>query len=109
MPPKEAPKKAVFRAIKVKAKSGRGTMDANETFKVIFENGQYASILDQYNDAAEEDQELAKQYFDEIQEDFGEQFFGGQEEAELGWTECDEDARDAITKFMRDHMLPDDE
>ena len=86
-------------------------MDAEDTFKKIFENGQYASILEQYKNASAEEQGLAKKYFSEItdQDDFGDMFYTSQTEAELGWTECDEDQKDAIAKFMRDYMLPEDE
>ena len=40
------PKKGMFRAIKVKAKSGRGGLDAEDTWAKIMKNGQHESLLE---------------------------------------------------------------
>ena len=104
------PKKGMFRAIKVKAKSGRGGLDAEDTWAKIMKNGQHESLLEQFNAASEEDQEAAKGYLNDIQDEFGDLFYTSKADAELGWTECESDSvKDKITNFIKEHLLPEDE
>ena len=74
------PKKGMFRAIKVKAKSGRGGMDAQDTWdQFMSEDGekQYESIIEQYNSASQEEKDLAKGYLNEVADGFGDGFYDG--------------------------------
>ena len=104
------PKKGMFRAIKVKAKSGRGGLDAEDTWSKMLSNGQHASLLEQYKAASGEDQEAAKSYLNEIQDEFGDLFYTSKAEAELGWTECEDEAvKDKLANFFKEHLLPEDE
>ena len=85
------PKKGMFRAIKVKAKSGRGGMDAQDTWDQFMDEGskQYESVKEQYDKASAEDQEAAKGFLNECNDEFGDQFYDGRQFAMMAWTECD--------------------
>ena len=87
------PKKGMFRAIKVKAKSGRGGMDAADTWAQFMEqtseHDQYASVKEQFDKASAEDKEAAKGFLNELCEEFGDQFYDGRQFAMMAWTECD--------------------
>ena len=85
------PKKGMFRAIKVKAKSGRGGMDAEDTWAQFMDqsSAQYESVKEQYDKASAEEKEAAKGFLNELCDEFGDQFYDGRQFAMMAWTECD--------------------
>ena len=102
---KMPPKKGMFRAIKVKAKSGRGGMDAEDTWAQFMskESAQYESIMEQYNAASQEDKDAARGYLNEISDGFGEDFYESRQMAGMIWADCTE--KDAIAAFIKENML----
>ena len=99
----------MFRAIKVKAKSGRGGMDAADTWSQMMNNGQYEDILNQYKAAAPDVQEAARALLNEIQDDFGNLFYENKQMAEMAWAEGDSENQDKLAEFMKENMIAFDE
>ena len=101
------PKKGMFRAIKVKAKSGRGGMDAEDTWTQFMDQGsqQYESIMEQYNAASQEEKDAAKAYLDECCDGFGSEFYDSRVFAQNAWTDATEEDRDKIAAFIKENML----
>ena len=105
------PKKGMFRAIKVKAKSGRGGMDAQDTWDQFMsqESEQYESIMHQFNGASEEEKTAAKGYINDCAFGFGDQFFDSRQSAQMAWTDTLEEDRDKIAAYIKENMLSLDE
>ena len=107
MPPK---KKGVFRAIKVKAKSGRGGGDIAAFWEYMMDksNGVYDNLVEQYKAASEEEQTAAKEMLNEVQPDFGDLFYESTAMADMGWSEGTPEDKKNIRDFFDEHILPED-
>ena len=69
-------------------------------------NKQYENILEQFNKASQEEQDAAKGYLNEIQDEFGDLFYGGREFLEMAWAECeDEEIQYKLAKYIQDNMI----
>ena len=101
------PKKGMFRAIKVKAKSGRGGMDAQDTWDQFMsqESKQYESIMEQFNGASEEEKTAAKGYLNDCADEFGDQFYDSRQFAAMAWADALEEDRDKIAAYIKENML----
>ena len=79
----------LFRKLICRPMRTRGEMDAAETWKAVL--NQYDEILKDYQAFSEEDKEAARKLLNEIEDGFGDTFYTGKAQADLAWTQCDEE------------------
>ena len=100
-------RRTLFRAIIVKAKSGRGGKDAYEAWNQFMspESKQYESIMEQYNAASQEDKNDAKGYLNEYGDEFGDSFYNSRAFAKNAWTDLNDGERDKVAAFIKENLL----
>ena len=100
-------KKGIFK-IKPVYKAKRGSMDALSTWDTMMTH--YNSVLEQYNADSREDQEAAISHLNQIQDEFGDLFYTSKAEAQMVWTECeDEKTKDQLANFFKEFMIEDEQ
>ena len=98
----------LFRKLICRPMRTRGEMDAAETWKAVLE--QYDEILKDYQAFSAEDQEAARKPLNEIEGGFGDTFYTGKGQADLEWTQCDEEqCKQKLALFFQDNYFNWDE
>ena len=82
-------------------------MDAQDTWDQFMDqgNGQYESIMEQYNAASAEEKDAAKGYLDEISDGFGTDFYDSRQMAGMAWADATEGDRDKLAAFIKENLL----
>ena len=65
----------------------------------------YGSLIEQYNGASEEEKQDIKAAFNECVDEFGEELFASEADANLAWSDLIPEDRERIAAIIEDNLL----